>query len=79
MMHTICLQSQEPFGSSFPPNFPTASVNEEMGSFFNVVLRGQSALHGQIGGDSNLDEVNRIDAVWDNYPAENNLKSLTQQ
>ncbi|KAL8561604.1 hypothetical protein ACOMHN_024839 [Nucella lapillus] len=62
MMHKFCLQSQEPFDGSFPPNCLTASVNEEMRSFFNVVLRGPSALHGRekIGGDANLDAREKI-------------------
>ena len=62
MMHKICLESQEPFDGSFAPNCLTASVNEKMRSFFNVVLRGPSALHGRenIGGDANLDAKEKI-------------------
>uniref|UniRef100_UPI00358EAE2A uncharacterized protein n=1 Tax=Myxine glutinosa TaxID=7769 RepID=UPI00358EAE2A len=62
MMHKFCLQSQEPFDGSFPPNCLTAPVCEEMRSFFNVVLRGPSALHGRekISGDANLDAREKI-------------------
>jgi hypothetical protein len=62
MMHKFCLQSQEPFNGSFPPNCLTAPVNEEMRSFFNVVLQGPSALHGceKMGGDANLDAREKI-------------------
>ena len=61
MMHKFCLQSQEPFDGSFPLNCLLAPVNEEM-SFFNVVLRGPSALRGRekIGGDANLDAREKI-------------------
>jgi hypothetical protein len=62
MMHKFCLRSQEPFDGCFPPNCLTVPVNEEMRSFFNIVLRGPSALHGheKIGGDANLDAREKI-------------------
>ena len=62
MMHKFCRQSQEPFDGSFPLNCLTAPVNEEMRSFFNVVLRGPSALRGheKISGDANLDAWEKI-------------------
>ena len=62
MMHKFCLQSQEPFDGSSPLNCLTVPVNEEMRSFFNVVLRGPSALRGRekIGGDANLDAREKI-------------------
>ena len=44
MMHTFCLQSQDTFDGFFPPNCLTASVNEQMRSFFNIVLRGPHQL-----------------------------------
>ena len=62
MMHKFCLESQEPFDGSFPSNSLTAPVNREMRIFFNVVLRGPSALHvpEKRGGDSNLDVREKI-------------------
>ena len=62
MMHTFCLQSQEPFDGSFPHNCLTGPVNEEMRSFFNVVLRGRSALCGRdmVDDDANLDPRDKI-------------------
>ena len=62
IMHTLCLQSQEPFDGSFPLNCLTGPVNEEMRSFFNVVLRGRSALCGRdmVAGDTNLDTRRKI-------------------
>ena len=62
MMHTFCLQSQEPFDGSFPHNCVTGPVNDEMRSFFNVVLRGRSALCGRdmVAGDANLDPRDKI-------------------
>ena len=62
MMHTFCLQSQKPFDGSFPHNCLTGPVNEEMRSFFNVVLRGRSALCGRdmVAGDANLDPSDKI-------------------
>ena len=62
MMHTVCLQRQETFDASFPHNCLTGPVNEEMRSFFNVVLRGRSALcgHVMVAGDANLDPRDKI-------------------
>ena len=54
--------NQEPFDGSFPHNCLTGPVNEEMRSFFNVVLRGRSALCGRVmvAGDANLDPRDKI-------------------
>ena len=62
MMHTVCLQRQETCDASFPHNCLTGPVNEEMRSFFNVVLRGRSALCGRVmvAGDANLDPRDTI-------------------
>ena len=62
MMHTVCLQRQETFDGSFPHNYLTGPVNEDMRSFFNVVFRGRSALCGRVmvAGDANLDPTDKI-------------------
>ena len=62
MMRTLCLQRQEPFDVFFPHNCLTGPVNDEMRSFFNVVLRGRSALCGRVmvAGDANLDPRDKI-------------------
>ena len=62
MMHTVCLQRQETFDGPFPHNCLTGPVNEEMRSFFNVVLRGRTALCGRVmvAGDANLDPRDNI-------------------
>ena len=62
MMHKFCLQSQKPFDGSFPSNCLIAPVNEEMRSFFNVVLRGMSALRGgdKVDDSSSVDARDRI-------------------
>ena len=62
MMHTVCLQRQETFDGSFPHNWLTGPVNEDMRSFFNLVIRGRSALCGRVivAGDANLDPRDKI-------------------
>ena len=62
MMHKVCLQRQETFDGSLPHNCVTGPVNEEMRSFFNVVIRGRSALCGRVmvSGDANLDPRDKI-------------------
>lgn len=62
MMHKFCLKGQVPFDGSFASNCLTTAVNEEMRSFFNVVLRGPSALHGRekVDGDTHLDGREKI-------------------
>ena len=62
MMHTVCLQRQDTFDGSFPHNYLTGPINEEMRSFFNVVFRGRSALcrRAMIAGDANLDPRDKI-------------------
>ena len=62
MMHKLCLQSQEPFDGSFSPNCLTDPVNEQMRTFFNVVLQGAAALHGRekMERDKNVDSREKI-------------------
>ena len=81
--------NQEPFDGSFPHNCLMGPVNEEMRSFFNVVLRGRSALCGRVmvAGDANLDPRDKIacnisqllifNAVMGTYHTVNTVEPLT--
>ena len=55
MMHKLCLKSQEPFDGSFSPDCLTDPVNEQMRTFFNVVLQGPAAGTGQECGFTGKD------------------------